>query len=312
MKAAQINEYGNVSVVRVNDIGTPPINDDQVLVKLYAASLNPFDTKIREGYMKDMIPLQFPVTLGGDIAGEIEAIGGGVTSVAVGDRVYGAANAVAGNSGALAEYAAASARGLGMMPASLDFEQAASLVLTGVSAVQAIKHHIKLQTGQKIFIHGGAGGIGAHAIQIAKGLGAVVATTATGDGINYVTKLGADEVIDYKSTDFTDVLSDYDAVFDTVGGDDFTKSLAILKTGGVAVSMAGQADEAVATERRVTAISQQTHVTTEILAELTGLIEKGVVTPHVSKVFPLEQIAQAFEARETSGLVGKIVVEIQE
>lgn len=311
MKAAQINDYGDASVIQVNDIDMPAIKDDQVLVRVYAASLNPFDSKIREGYMKDMIPLQLPVTLGGDIAGEVEAIGGSVTNVAVGDRVYGSANAVAGNSGALAEYAAAKSGGIGKMPASFDFEQAASVILTGVSALQAVSYHIKLQAGQKIFIHGGAGGIGAHAIQIAKSLGAYVATTASGAGVDYVTKLGADQVIDYTTTDFAEVLRDYDAVFDTVGGDDFTKSLAVLKTGGVAVSMAGQADEAVAAERGITAISQQTHVTTEKLEELARLIEAGVVTQHVSAVFPLEQIAQAFETRETPGLIGKIVIEIR-
>lgn len=311
MRAAQINEYGDASVVHVNEIDVPSISDGKVLVKVHAASLNPFDTKIREGYMKEMIPLQFPTTLGGDIAGIVTEISEGVTNVAVGDKVYGQANAVAGNSGAIAEYAATSAGEVAKIPEGTDFNEAASLALAGVSAVQAINHHTKLQPGQKLFINGGAGAIGANAIQIAKGLGAYVAVTATGESVEFVKQLGADEVVDYKTTDFTEVLSNYDAVFDTVGGEDFTKSLAILKQGGIAISMAAQADEARVKELSVTAISQQTRVTTELLDELSQLIEAGTVRALVDKVFPLDQIKEAFEAREAGDVRTKIVIEIK-
>jgi alcohol dehydrogenase len=311
MKAAQIKGYGDPSVVQVTDVDTPVTGDGQVIVEVHASSLNPFDTMVRAGYLKDMIPLQLPVTLGGDIAGVVAEVGQGVSNVKVGDKVYGQANVVAGNSGAFAEYAATSAGQVALAPKDLDFQQAASLPLVGASALQALTQHINLQPGQKIFVHGGAGGIGTIAIQVAKHIGAHVATTATGDGIAYTTSLGADEVIDYKTQDFSDTLSGYDAVFDTVGGEDFVKSFGILKQGGVAVSMAAQADEAKATDYGITAISQNTHVSTNILDELRQLVENGVVKPQVDKIFPLEQISKAFETRENGSVKGKIVIKIR-
>lgn len=310
MKAAQINEYGDASVVHITDTAQPTPQEGQVLVEVYAASLNPYDTTVRSGKVKDMIPLELPVTLGGDIAGLVTAVGQGVTSVAVGDKVYGQASAVAGGSGAFAEYATAKADHVAKAPAHLDFLQAASLPLVGVSALQALTQHLALQAGQKIFIHGGGGGIGSVALQIAKHMGAHVATTATGDDIAYVKSLGADEVIDYKAQNFSDVLHDYDAAFDTVGGDDFTNMLGILKKGGSAVSMIAKADEARAEELGVTALTQFTKVTTHMLDELRALAEAGVVHPRIGKVFPLAEIQQAFAARE-GGMRGKVVVRIK-
>ncbi len=312
MKAAQINDYGDASVVKVTDIDKPTINNDQVLVEVHASSLNPFDTMVRTGYLKEAVPLQLPVTLGGDIAGIISEIGENVENLSVGDKVYGQANVVAGNSGALAEYAATSYKQVAKMPESLDFEQAASLPLVGVSAWQAIVSHINLQSGQKILINGGSGGIGTVAIQIAKHLGAYVAATAADDGLEYVKELGADEVIDYKSQDFSEILRDYDAVFDTAGGDSLDKILTILKPGGIAVSMAGQPNEDKAKELQVTAIGQSTHVTTEALTSLKELIESGVVTPHVDKVFNLDDISEAFTVRESGKVKGKVVIKISE
>jgi len=311
MKAAQINEYGDPSVISINEVEKPAVGNGQVLIEVYAASLNPFDTSVRAGKVKDKIPLQFPVTLGGDIAGVVTAVGDDVTSLTVGDKVFGQASAVAGNSGALAEYAATAAGQVAKVPGSIDFQQAASLPLVGVSALQALTALINLQAGQKILIHGGAGGIGSVAIQIAKHLGAHVATTATGVGVDYVKQLGADEVIDYKAQDFSQVLKDYDAVFDTVGGDDFNKSLSILKRGGIAVSMTAHADEAKAQELGVTAKTQGTKVTADALTELAKLIDVGVVTPHIGKVFSLNEIQEAFKAREDGSVKGKVVIEIK-
>jgi NADPH:quinone reductase-like Zn-dependent oxidoreductase len=311
MKAVQINEYGDASTVQIVDIDQPRPTETQVLVEVHASSLNPFDTTIRAGYMKELITLDFPVTLGGDIAGVVTELGSQVSSLTVGDKVYGQANVVAGNSGAFAEFAATKAGQIARMPRNLDFQQAAAMPLVGVSALQALSQHINLQSGQKIFIHGGAGGIGTVAIQIAKNIGAYVATTATGEGIDYVKKLGADEVIDYKTQNFAAELSDIDAVFDTVGGDDFSKSFKVLKKGGVAVSMIAPTDEAKAAELGITAFTQSTQVTTAKLDELTGLIETDVVTPHIDKVFPLADIQQAFEAREKGTVRGKVVLSVQ-
>ena len=312
MKAAQINEYGHVDVLKIADVPVPAVSEGKVLVAVHASSINPFDTVIREGYMKDMIPLTFPVTLGGDIAGVITEVGDDVSELKVGDKVYGQANVVAGNSGAFAEFAVTAAGQLAVAPKDLDFDQAASLPLVGVSALQGIIDHIHLQSGQKIFIHGGAGGIGSMAIQIAKHLGAYVATTATGEGIAFVKSLGADEVIDYKAEDFTEKLRDYDAVFELAGGEEFEKSLTVLKQGGIGVSMIAHADEAKVKELGVTAISQQTQVTTDHLHALTKLVEDGIVTPQVEKVYPLDQIQQAFKSRESGSVRGKVVIHIKD
>ena len=311
MRAAQIKDYGDTSVIHIDDIDIPKVSDDKVLVEAHASSLNPFDSKLRSGVMKETFPIQLPFTLGGDIAGVVLEVGKEVSGIAVGDDVYGQAAAVAGNSGALADFVVTNPQQLSKMPSNLDFNQAASLPLVGVSALQALTTHIGLQSGQKLFIHGGAGGIGMVAIQIAKHIGAYVATTASDENLALVKEIGADEVIDYKTTDFSEALTDFDAVFDTVGGEDFNKSLHILKNGGIAVSMAGQADEGLATQRGVQAISQSTHVTTEQLGKLTEFIEAGVVTPHVDTVFPLNDIVKAFESRESSAIKGKIVIQIR-
>lgn len=311
MKAAQLTAYDDLEAIQVTDIDTPTISDNQVLVAVHAASLNPFDTTIRKGYMKDAIPLQLPVTIGGDIAGIIAEISADVTNVKVGDRVYGQANVVAGNSGAFAEFAATSSKQIALAPGNVDFYQAASLPLVGVSAIQALTEHINLQSGQRIFIHGGAGGIGAISIQIAKHIGAYVATSASDEGIELVKQLGADEVIDYKTQDFSQILTGFDAVFDTVGGDDFTKSFNILKPGGVAVTMIAQFDEATAKEHGVTALMQSTRVSTETLDSLRELVELRVVAPSVGKVFSLNEIREAFVARESGSVQGKVIVEVR-
>ena len=310
MKAAQINEYGDASVIAINEVDIPSLADTQVLVKVEAVSLNPFDSTVRNGYMKEAIPLSFPATIGGDIAGTVESIGSAVANFAVGDKVYGQANIVSGDSGAFAEYAATNAGHVAKAPTNLSVTEASSLPLIGASAIQALNQHINLQPGQKIFIHGGAGNIGLIAIQIAKHIGAYIATTATGDDIEAVTQLGADEVIDYKNQDFAKILENYDAVFDTVGGDDFNRTLNILKPEGIAISMAAQADETIAKGLGVNAISQMTHVTTEVLNALTKLVEEGVVLPHIGKQYPFTEIKGAFETREGGGVHGKIVLEL--
>lgn len=311
MKAAQFNNYGDASVIKIVDVDKPKPTEGQVLVQVHSSSINPFDTSIRAGYMKEMIPLDLPVTLGGDIAGEVVELGAGVDSLSVGDKVYGQANVVAGNSGAFAEFAATKASQVAVMPTNLDFDQAASLPLVGVSAWQALVEHIKLASDQKLFIHGGAGGIGSIAIQIAKSIGAHVSTTATGEGVEFVKLLGADEVIDYKQQDFTEILSNLDAVFDTVGGDDFVKTYDLLKSGGIAVSMIAPVDEVKAKELGITALTQQTHVKTEALNALTKLVEDGIVKPQVDKTYPLDQVAEAFTARESGKVQGKVVLKIK-
>lgn len=310
MKAAQINEYGGPDKVVVQEIETPTPGERQILVKVHASSLNPFDTMVRSGMLQDAIPLTLPVTLGGDIAGEIEKLGTGVDGFAVGDKIYGQANTVARNSGAFAEYAATDAGQIAKMPNDLSFTDTASLPLVGVSALQALAEHMSLQAGQKILIHGGSGGIGSVAIQIAKHLGTHVTTTVPADAIAFAKELGADVVIDYQSQDFSEIIKDADAVFDTVGGETYEKSFAVLKPNGILVSMIAPVDETRAAEYGVQAIYQSTHVNTDRLNKLTELINQKVITPHVAEVFPLEQIQEAFKARESGNTHGKVVIAV--
>jgi NADPH:quinone reductase-like Zn-dependent oxidoreductase len=305
MKAVQIDNYGSIDELKVVDIETPTPGKGQVQVEVHASSVNPIETIVREG----RIPVDhLPATLGGDFAGVVSAVGDDVAGFAVGDKVFGQASVLAGNSGAYAEYAVTSAIQIGQMPKSATFEQAASLPLVGVSAIQALEEHIRIKKGQKLFIHGGAGGIGSIAVQMAKHHGAFVATTATGDGVVFVKALGADQVIDYAVESFADVLADFDAVYDTVGGDDFQKALTVLKKGGVAVSMTAHVDDATASRYGVTAISQQTHVTTDMLGRLATYIDDGIIKPQIDAVFSLDEVVAAFEARESGRIKGKVVL----
>lgn len=311
MKAAQINEYGDPSVITIVDVAKPVTREGYVLVEVYASSLNPVDSAIRSGRVKEMMPLQFPATLGGDFAGIVTEVGAGVANVTVGDRVYGQANAAFGNSGAFAEYTATRAGQVAKVPANLSFKEAASLPLVGVSALQALTTHINLAPNQKILINGGSGGIGTLAIQIAKHIGAYVATTTTGDGIALVKQLGADEIIDYKTQNIAEAAKDFDAVFDTVGGSSLDQVLQVLKQGGVVVSMVTQPNQALIAERDITAMMQMTKVTTEALQKLAALVEAEVVKPQIGRVYPLDEIAEAFAARESGSIAGKVVIEIR-
>jgi alcohol dehydrogenase len=310
MKAVQMYNYGDQSVVELVEISKPQVGVGQVLVEVQAASLNPSDTSMRSGGFQDMIPLDFPVTLGGDITGIVVAVGEGVEGFLVGDKVFGQASALLGDSGGWAEFAVTHSDHLSIMPKTLNFQEAASLPLVGVSAVQALLEQITLQKDQKILITGGSGGIGTLAIQIAKSIGAYVATTATGDGIRLTRELGADEVFDYKTEDAASLLTQYDAVFDTIGGEGFDKSLTILKKGGIAVSMIAPANDKLATSLGITAQMQVSLITRSRLAVLAQLVESGAVKVQIGKIFDMENIREAFAARESGTVNGKVVLRI--
>ncbi len=312
MIAVQINSYGGVEVlVVVKDIPKPTAESGQVLVRIEAASINPFDWKLRAGFAKEYLPLEFPVIMGGDFAGVVEDVGEGVSGYVVGDEVYGQAASYGGGSGAFAEFATAAVGKIVKKPKNVDFIQAASLPLVGVSAVQALEDHIKLKKNQKILIHGGAGGIGSIAIQFAKALGANVATTVSGDDLEYARGLGADEVIDYRKDDFTKKISGYDAVFDTAGGDVTNKSFLVLKKGGVIVSMAGKPSEELAKKFGVVAIGQNTDGNTQKLDHIRGFVEAGKIKPQVAKVFALSDVRDAFTFQEQGHPRGKVVLKVK-
>lgn len=311
MKAVQYKTYGEPEVLEMVEVEKPGPQEGQILVEVHAASLNPFDYKVRRGYMKDMMPLNLPITIGGDFAGIVSAVGDSVSGLSVGDEVFGQANAVGGGSGTLAEYAVAKNGSVAKKPQSVDFTQAAALPLVGVSAIQALEDHMKLTKGQKVLIHGGAGGIGSVAIQLAKHIGAYVATTASHEHADFVKNLGADEVIDYKNQDFSTILKDFDGVYDTVGGETYTKSFAVLKKGGIIVTMVAKPDEELNKKYEVTTIAQGTHVTSEKLITLAKLIDDGVIKIAVEKVFPFEQTKEAYTFLETAHPKGKVVVIIK-
>lgn len=311
MKAAQINAYGDSSVIRVKAVDKPTIGKGQVLVEVQAASLNPFDSTVRKGYAQKMMPLSFPATLGGDFAGIVREVSQGVSGVTVGDEVYGQASLFAGGSGSFAEYATTAAGQIDRKPKKTSFNQAASLPLVGSSAIQALTEHINLQKGQKILIHGGAGGIGTIAIQLAKYLGAYVIVTAAVDDLEFVKKLGADAVIDYKSEKFEDKVSDTDAVLDTVAGETYTRSFPVLKKGGTIVSMLEPPNQELMKQYGVRAIAQMTRITTAKLSKLAQLVDEDVIKPQIDKVFSLNEISEAFIYREQQRPRGKVVIEIQ-
>jgi NADPH:quinone reductase-like Zn-dependent oxidoreductase len=309
MKAAQINGYGDNVLQTVADAPKPPAGEGQVLVEVAAASVNPFDVKLSQGFYKG-ISLNMPAVLGGDVAGTVAELGAGVEGFEVGQEVYGMANA-AGGQGSLAEFTPVVASQLAPKPKNLGFEDSAALVLTGVSTYQALVDHMNLQPGQKVLIHGGAGGIGSLAIQLAKHLGAYIATTAAASEKEFVTGLGADEVIDYQTQDFSELLQDYDAVYDTVGGETNAKSYKVLKNGGALVSMLEAPNEELVGAKNINYTAQQTKATPGRLNKVAELAEAGVLKPQVDKVFSLDEAAQAFEYYRTGHPKGKIVIKVK-
>lgn len=312
MKAAQIKKYGGKEVVEINNkTPKPEVSAGKILVEVHAASVNPADWKMREGFFAQMIPLKFPATLGGDFSGVVAEVGEGVSDFKKGDQVYGQAHALSGNSGTLAEFALTGAKTVSQKPEKLSHIEAAAIPLAGVSAWQALVDHMNLESGQKILIHGGAGGIGSFAIQIAKNIGAYIATTASAKDTDYVKKLGADKVIDYQKEKFEDLISGYDAVFDTVGGETYRKSFQVLRKGGIIVSMLEAPSEELMKQYGVKAISQFTQVTSERLAALAKLVDEGVLKVHVDKIFPLDQAGEALEYLKNGKPTGKVVVGVK-
>lgn len=309
MRAAQYNEYGDPEVIKINNVKSPDPGKQQVIIKVISAAINPFDGKLRQGYMKDSIPLSFPVTIGGDFSGVITQIAPDVSDFKVGDEVYGSANVLGGGSGAAAQFAAANVRNIAKRPESISHAQAAAIVLVGVSAVDVIEK-LQIGEGKKVLIHGGAGGIGSAAVQYAKSLSAYVAATASAADEEFVSGLGADAVIDYESQKFEELLKGYDAVLDTVGGDVYAKSFRILKPGGILVSMIEQPNEQMSAQYSVKSLHQSTRVTSESLRRLSQLVEKNLITPVVDKIYPFDQVVDAFKYMEQGHPRGKVVIEV--
>jgi len=313
MKSVQINRYGGSEVIEINQsIPEPAVSAGKVLVSVKAASVNPADWKIREGGLQQMIQLQFPSTMGMDFSGVIKQVGEGVSNSEFnqGDEVYGQAGVVNGGSGAFAEMALAKTETIANKPKRLSHAEAAALPLVGVSAWRALVENIGLSKGQKILIHGGAGGIGSIAIQLAKHLGAYVATTVSTNDKQFVQEFGADQVIDYKTQNFEDMIHDYDAVFDTVGGDTYRRSFKVLKKGsGIIVSMLEQPDPQLMDQHGVKAIFQFTQADSERLTKVAKWVDENKDI-RINIAFSLDEAGEALDYQKDVHPRGKVVLTV--
>jgi NADPH:quinone reductase-like Zn-dependent oxidoreductase len=311
MKAIKVNEFGGPEVLHYEDSIKPIPHPGEVLIEVHASSINPVDAKSIETDSNYKEHLKLPVTPGTDVAGVVSRVGEGITDVMTGDRVFGQAGPLQKGTGAFAEYAVTSDDLIAPMPTNISFKEAAALPLAAASAYLAIFEHIKLKKRQKILIHGGSGGIGSFAIQLAKHVGAYVATTATVEGIDFAKRLGADEVVDYEFQSFESILKDFDAVLDTVGGDTYKKSFSVLRKGGIIVSMLQQPDEALMKKYEVRAVLEMTQVNRELLNKIAKLVEDGVLEVNIAKTFSLKDIRKAYDAKEDEKILGKIAIEVK-
>jgi NADPH:quinone reductase-like Zn-dependent oxidoreductase len=307
MKAIRMHAFGGPEVLRLDDLPFPQAQDDEVVVRVLAASVNPVDYKTRAGKYPAVKQEQLPVVLGRDISGVIENCGTRQHTLRKGDPVY----AMLGQDrGGYAEYVVVKATEGTAPPRGLDHTEAAAVPLAGLTAWQGLFDHGGLQPGQRVLIHGGAGGVGHLAIQFAKARGAFVATTASDKDIDFVRGLGADQAIDYKAQRFEEQLRDMDVVFDLISGETQDRSWAVLKQGGILVSTLGPPSEEKARQHGARGAGYMAEPNGAQLQEITRLIEAGKVRPAVARVFPLAEVAEAQRFLESSHPRGKTVLRI--
>jgi len=333
MKALVFKRYGGPDQVAFADMTRPVPKADEILVQVHAAGLNPIDNMVRKGTFKPILRFQLPATLGSDLAGVVVEVGSRVTRFKAGDAIF--ASVFDLGMGALAEFALVPENAAAIKPENLDFVQAASIPMVGLTSWQALKERAGLQPGQKVFIPAGAGGIGTFAIQLAKYLGAKVATTTSTGNVDLVHSLGADEVVDYKTQQFEDVLRDYDAVLGTVRGDALEKSLRILKPEGIVVSLVGPPDVAFgrargmnffmvflfgllsrkiirhAKKRGVEYSFLFVHPDGSQLANIGELLRMQSIRPVIDKAFPFDQAKEALAHLDKGRARGKVVVQLK-
>ena len=332
MKAAYITRYGNINDVQIDEQPRPSLTENAVLVKVHAASINPLDLRVLEGEFKAILPVPFPFILGNDFAGTVVEVGSKVSQFKVGDEVYAKTDL----NGAFAEYTVVQQSSLALKPQNISMEQAAALPLVGLTSWQALVEIAKVKAGQKVLIHAGSGGVGSIAIQLAKSLGATVATTTSSKNSSWVKGLGADIIIDYKTTDFEQELKDYDVVLDTQGGKILEKSLNVLKRGGRLISISGPPDHAFvevvnpnwflkcvipllswsirhkAKKRDISYSFLFMQPNGQQLSEISKLVESGKINPVVDKTYTFSEIKDAFHYVNTGRAKGKIVLKISE
>lgn len=333
MKAFILDRYGKTVALRMTDMPEPTLRDDEVLVEVHAASVNVLDSKIRDGEFKLILPYRLPLVMGHDLAGIVVRVGSQVQRFKVGDEVY--ARAPDFSIGSFAESIAIKESALALKPKNLSMEEAASIPLVGLTAWQALVEKAKLKPGQKVFIQAGSGGVGTFAIQLAKHMGASVATTTGTANVEWVKGLGADVVIDYRKEDFETRLRDYDVVLNSQDGKTLEKSLGILKSGGQLISISGPPDPAFAegigapgfvklvvrllsagVRRRAKRLGVAYNflfmkASGKQLEQIAALIERGAIRPVIDKVFPFESTNEAIAHVQTGRAKGKVVIKIK-
>jgi NADPH:quinone reductase-like Zn-dependent oxidoreductase len=332
MRGYLLTRYGNADAMELREVPEPSPGAGEVLIRVRAAGLNPIDYKVRAGQLRLLTRLELPLVAGSELAGVVEGLGAGSTRFAVGDRVYARVDKT--KFGAFAPYAVVDESFVAKMPESLDFAEAAGLPLAGLTALQALRDELAVSPGDRLFISGGAGGVGTLAIQLATWMGAKVATTASPRGEELVRSLGAETVIDYRTQKFKDILSDYDGAFDLTGGPDLADSFTILKPGAKTVSVAGLPSPITAKQynagplattllriasaktllqarrRGVSYRHMFMRPSGEDLELLAGLVDSGRLKAVMDRVFPFEQIADAFAYLEQGRAKGKVVVRL--
>ena len=333
MKAFVLERYGKKSALRLAEMPTPELHDDEVLVEVHAAGLNLLDSKIRDGEFKLILPYRLPLVLGHDVAGVIVKVGRQVRQFELGDEVYARVDDF--RIGTFAQFVPVKEASLALKPAGLTMEEAASIPLVGLTAWQALVARADLKKGQKVFIQAGSGGVGTFAIQLAKHLGATVATTTSTANLALVKSLGADVAIDYKTQDFEDVLRDYDVVLNSQDGKTLEKSLRVLKSGGKLISISGPPDpefgKQIAAPGFVKLVMRLLSsgirrkargrgvgysflfmkASGSQLREITRLVEAGVIRPVIDRIFPFESTNEALAYVESGRAKGKVVVNIK-
>ncbi|NKJ09059.1 NADP-dependent oxidoreductase [Rhizobium sp. SG741] len=333
MKAFLIDRYAKGAALRLGEVPEPELREDEVLVGINAASVNPVDAKIRDGEFKLVLPYRLPLILGNDAAGVVVRVGSKVRKFKTGDEVYG--RPAKDRIGTFAEFIAINEADVAMKPKNLTMEEAASVPLVALTAWQALVDRANLKKGQKILIHAGSGGVGAIAIQLAKHIGATVATTTSTANVDLVGSLGADVVVDYKKDDFENVLQGYDVVLNSLGKDTLEKSLRVLKPGGKLISISGPPDPEFARESgsgwllrqamrllsfSIRRKSKRHRVSYSFLfmkpssgqlEQIASLIEAGAIRPVVDRVFPFEKTNEALAYVETGRARGKVVIAVR-
>lgn len=307
MKAAVIREFGGPEVLKIEEVPVPEPKDDEVLVRVHAASINPIDYKIRSGSF-GMKQDALPMILGRDLSGVVTACGPAAKTLSEGDALYAFLGGVRGS---YAEFVLVKPNEYASKPERLSHAEAAAVPLAGLTAWQGLFDQGGLREGQRVLIHGGAGGVGHFAVQFAKARGAIVAATAAEEDLIFVRNLGADQVIDYKNQRFEDEVEKVDLVFDLIAGETQNRSFAVLKPGGILVSTLKQPDEEKLREYKVRGTHYMAKPDSKELAAIGDLIAQGKVRPAVSAAYPFAEVAEAQRQLEKGHVRGKIVILMQ-